>query len=836
MKKLFLSIVFIYFLGNNLFAQNTPSLLINLYDGNTDTVALAEIDSMEMAVYYAHLRIYKTDGSLLKYFNFFSNQSCAFHLSNNPDVENCFIDASFLLFPPSIFNLPSTNLSLSSATIGLNIENDGGDNISYVAMLYSTDSTLQSIDSVIVLNNDTGVQNINLFDLSPSTSYYYYAFAVNDIDTSYTDTLSFTTASILLPEITTDSFTNVNDFSALLYGTLLSNGGDTNTIKGFVWSEHPNPTIQDSVIDLGTHSGAYFYQLNNLQANTTYYFKAFAQNSEGVSYGNEMQFTTLFAPGGPCNQQNIVHFNGFDYPLIEIGNQCWIAKNLQTKKFKNGDDITDGNFQSIWTQSQSSQWNVFSDVLNDTNLTNDFGLLYNWRTVVDYRAICPPGFKVPSQSDWDILGLYIDPNSDTTCSSCEVNSNGGELLKDTSSTLWNPPNPANNQLGFNGVGAGSRANNGNFLNHKDVGFYWSSTDVNFTSAWVRRLVYNSSSLFRNFTNQNVGLSCRCLKNDSSEFVLPTVYLDKIAFVTDSSAVFQGNLDNDGNSEIISMGFVFDTLPSPDLNTNSILINTTYNTFKLGVDSLLNNTTYYVRSFATNALGTNYSNEISFTTENTSSPCNGLQSILYQGKEYALTEIGNQCWFAENLSVSAYRDGTTIPNITINSNWGNLNTGAWSHNLNAVAHEEVYGKIYNWHAVNNVRGLCPSGWKVPDDNDWNELVSSLDTLADTSCFNCVASFNAGESLKSSGNSRWLFMNNMANNSTGFNALPGGSRNGNTGITSGNFNNIGTVAVWWSSTAHGTNSTHVRSVSLNNGEFNVSNQTREAGHSVRCIKIQ
>jgi uncharacterized protein (TIGR02145 family) len=155
-------------------------------------------------------------------------------------------------------------------------------------------------------------------------------------------------------------------------------------------------------------------------------------------------------------------------------------------------------------------------------------------------------------------------------------------------------------------------------------------------------------------------------------------------------------------------------------------------------------------------------------------------------------IGSQKWATRNLDVSTYRNGDIIPQVTDANQWANLTTGAWCwYNNDSVNYGATYGKLYNWQAVNDPRGLAPQGWRIPTERDWNKLAKTLDNNADTICKNCIQSNILGGYLKESGTAHWLSPNTGSTNSSGFSALPGGFRAYN-----GPFNYVGAFGYWWS----------------------------------------
>ena len=159
-------------------------------------------------------------------------------------------------------------------------------------------------------------------------------------------------------------------------------------------------------------------------------------------------------------------------------------------------------------------------------------------------------------------------------------------------------------------------------------------------------------------------------------------------------------------------------------------------------------------------------------------------------------IGTQAWSLKNLDVRNYRNGDSIPQVTDPTQWANLTTGAWCwYNNDSTNYGSVYGRLYNWYAVNDPRGLAPAGWHVPNEAEWNKLVNYLDSGADTVCQNCNQSTSAGGAMKST--IGWRSPNTGATNSSGFSGLPAGYR----GINGLFLEVLGSTS-WWSASEHGT----------------------------------
>ena len=187
--------------------------------------------------------------------------------------------------------------------------------------------------------------------------------------------------------------------------------------------------------------------------------------------------------------------------------------------------------------------------------------------------------------------------------------------------------------------------------------------------------------------------------------------------------------------------------------------------------------------------------------------------------YPVVEIGTQIWMAENLKTIKYRDGTVIPNVTDNTAWSNLTTGAYCDYDNDPGNGTIYGKLYNWHAAVEIHNLCPTGWHVPIHDEWLLLNTYLgDGLI------------AGGKLKETGTTSWDPPNTDATNETGFTALPGGYRTGYQVA----FKDIKKEASWQSaSEIDGLNSYGACTV-YNYGYLATVKGNKQNGFSIRCIK--
>lgn len=204
-----------------------------------------------------------------------------------------------------------------------------------------------------------------------------------------------------------------------------------------------------------------------------------------------------------------------------------------------------------------------------------------------------------------------------------------------------------------------------------------------------------------------------------------------------------------------------------------------------------------------------------------------------GNIYRVVQIGMQCWMAENLKSTVYQNNDLIQNVISIDLWQNIKDGAFANYNNENSIPEMLGILYNWHAVNDERNICPIGWKVPSDQDWQVLESFLGLGPSelTSFGERIGVDYVGGKLKSQRTVYWDSPNEHASDEYQFSALPGGLR-----LSSGHFANINMFGYWWSSTSSSSeNSAIRRSLSSSSGSIARTESNKNDGYSVRCIMI-
>ena len=491
-------------------------------------------------------------------------------------------------------------------------------------------------------------------------------------------------------------------------------------------------------------------------------------------------------------------FDNYWYATTLIGDQCWFAENLRTQHYANGDSIPAGLTDSEWITTTSGATAVYGegssfclhyspdiDACDEGQSLAEYGRLYNWYAVDDTRGLCPSGWRVPSDEEWTDLEIYITSQS--------FDGAEGTALKSTYG--WFFGGNGTDNFGFSALPGGWRTDiafgdTGRFDNAGFIGHWWSSSfDGGF--ALYRNLNFSNPDINWDYQYPNLGFSVRCLSGP-------------IQGCTDSSYLeYNPSAELDNGSCL--------TLVSPGC-TDSLYVE--FDPIAIVDDGSC------------------------LTLAPTEFSCG--DSALYDNYWYATTLIGDQCWFAENLRTATYLNGDSIPEGLTDGDWTSTTSGATtvfgegnsfcdavSPVIDACDEAQSlaeYGRLYNWYVVNDARGLCPSGWRVPTDEEWTDLKNYITSQG----FNGIE----GTALKSTYG--WYSGPSSSNGTDdfGFSALPGGSRNGFDGTLGG----AGLNGSWWSSSPFGPVGSDAYRRSLNHYHEGVllylSNPRN--GYSVRCLR--
>jgi uncharacterized protein (TIGR02145 family) len=321
-------------------------------------------------------------------------------------------------------------------------------------------------------------------------------------------------------------------------------------------------------------------------------------------------------------------------------------------------------------------------------------------------------------------------------------------------------------------------------------------------------------LFSVLTVFTLLLIVSCSKNKSTAPTsVPVVTTAAVSAVTQTTAQCGGTVTSDGGANVFYRGVCWRTDSLPTYSDSKTYDGTGTGTFTSSITGLAATTHYYIRAYAMNDIGLGYGSVDSFFTTDSMGTVTDVDNNTYR-----TIKIGNQWWMAENLKVRHYRNNDSIPNVTDSTAWDGLTSGAYCNFNNNVANVAIYGRLYNWYAVNDSRVLAPTGWHVARDDEWQTLVNYVggDSIA-------------GGKLKETGTSHWITPNAGATNEYGFCALPGGFR-----YVDFYFYGLGAHGNFWTSTAGGGNTAWYRFAHCTNTEVAHFSAGMTAGFAVRCVR--
>lgn len=325
------------------------------------------------------------------------------------------------------------------------------------------------------------------------------------------------------------------------------------------------------------------------------------------------------------------------------------------------------------------------------------------------------------------------------------------------------------------------------------------------------LVGNTKYYIRAYATNSAGTAYGSETSFTTNPILPTLSTILVSPITNNFASSGGSIISDGGIAVTSRGVCWSTSQNPTTFDDNTINGSGIGVYVSLLTGLSANTIYYLRAYAVNSVGTGYGNIISFTT-------NSIVTDV-DGNIYNTVTLGTQTWMEENLRVLHYRNRDPIQNVTDNTQWSNLTTGAYCwYSNDETQYKNIYGALYNNYTVTDARNICPTNWRIPTQSDWNTLQSYLG-----------GSSNAGGKLKEAGTEHWYAPNDGATDESKFSSLPGGDR-----APSGPFEDIRQTAEFWTSTEVNTTLAYAYFLSFEAGGLYNNQFEKKYGLSVRCIK--
>ena len=592
------------------------------------------------------------------------------------------------------------------------------------------------------------------------------------------------------PVLTTNTASVIGVRNVNLGGNILSDGNSPVIERGVVFHTSTNPTTSNNKVPIGDGIGSFTSTIENLKGNTIYFVRAYAKTELGTEYGNEINFTTLPASLPIVSTKPITSITNRTAAsggiILNDGGSDIIAKgicwsNNPNPTILNSNFTTEGvgidSFVSFITGlSPNASYYARAYVTSSSGTSYGNELFFQTNTF-------------PSQISPTITSFNISEIGSYTASfSATISSEINHIV--SRGFCWSPlPNPTilNNHVEV-GKGVGS-------FSIKQAGFAGGGTKYH-----ARAFAVNSYGVF--YGEEKIFFT---------QFDVPTIQLTSLKDFGLSAFAYI-NIPDSGGKTITQRGIVYSTTENPTTLNDKILSGTGIGEFSITITGLTQKTTYFVRAFATNEVGTAYSNQIKLTTNTASTTISDIE-----GNTYNTINIGNQIWMTSNLSTSRFRNGVYIPYILNSTQWATTKSPALSFYNHDNNFESNYGKQYNWYAVADPQGLCPVGWHIPTNSDWTILSDNLGGLN-----------LAGGRMKNAGTTFWIFPSN-GTNSSGFNGLPGGFRN-----VDGTFGILLHNAYWWSATDENEQKAFSRSIVYTDNVLSVNSSLKNQGFSVRCLK--
>jgi hypothetical protein len=493
-----------------------------------------------------------------------------------------------VLLAATVTTTAATNIGSTSVVLGGNVTSDGSSTVTERGICYSITQNPTTADTKLVIGTGTGAFSNTLTGLTQITTYFARAYAINSIGTSYGAQITFTTIQVNLPTVTTADATSVAAASAALGGNVTSDGNATVTERGICYSLTQNPTTASTKVAIGNGSGAFNNVVTGLAQNTTFYVRAYAINTLGTAYGNEVSFKT-----------------GTSIALASISTLAPASFTVNSA-LVGGNITSDGN--ATVTERGICYATVTAPTTNSSKVAVGSGpgtytttitaLLSNTTYYVRAYAINSQGTAYGNE-----VNFKIAPSTLTTSAATSITMStailGGEVTSDGNIAVTErgvcyattqTPNVSNNKVTM-GTGTGIFTNTVTGL-------------VNNTTYYVRSYAINGAGT--SYGNQ-VSFTTLASVN------VPTITTTAVNNIAQTTATSGGNITTDGGGAVTARGVCFSTLQSPTLANSFTSDGTGAGQFTSQLTGLLPGTTYYAKAYATNGAGTSYGAQVSFLT-------------------------------------------------------------------------------------------------------------------------------------------------------------------------------------------------------------------------------
>jgi uncharacterized protein (TIGR02145 family) len=609
--------------------------------------------------------------------------------------------------------------------------------------------------------------------LLPNKTYYIRAYAVNTVGTRYGNLLSFTTPASF-PVLKTSEIADININSAIGGGEIISDGGSPIKNSGVCWDTVANPTTSGSKTSISDGALTFTSDISGLKPNKSYFLRAYATNSLGTAYGEEIEFKTPIKPplittvyvsekylySASCSVS--IKSDGGS-KIIEYG-ICWNTKpNPTTRNSKTFKPYAQGKFRMRNLKAGTTYY-VSSYAINSEG--TGYGRSISFKTLGSR-----PQAKTLSASGITNSGASVRATVNAgylpTKASFEygVNEKYGQTAALSSTTIKGKTDTTI-IIKLSGLKPGN-------IYH----FRVKATNALGTT-------FGKDSTFVILMTPNLTRFTPITKN----------YRDSTFFITPPASNSPGEFTYSSNKPKVAI-------------------------IKDGKGIITGSGTCTISATQV-AIGLFTSASISTTFS--------MNVVDIDGNVYQTVAIGNQDWMKENLKVTRFRTGEPIPNVINNREWASLSEGAFSWiNNDSTKSNNRFGVLYNWFAVSDPRKICPTGWHVPTDAEWQVMERYLGMTFTEAEETVLRGANQGVLLKDTVG--WI-KKGTGTNSSDFSAIPAGLR----AATTGDFYNAGADGCWWTSTYEDENNAWLRNMYYYFKSIYRISDSKKFGFSVRCVR--
>ena len=744
---------------------------------------------------------------------------------NSPE-EWLIYEASGIEGAPVVSTFSAEKVERDSYILKGRIDDDQGTQISRVGFCWGTEPAPDFEDKTIELASveysfDHLLENLSLYQ-----TIYFRAFAENPAGVGWGGDQEFSTV-VEPPTVQTTPPYNIMALSAWAGGVVLDDGGAEVTERGICWDANGDPDLSDTVIVVGSGTGSFECKIEALYCANTFFARAYAINSAGVSYGEVKQFG--------CKDHDGIFIDprdGRGYYWITYGEQDWMINNL-------------GYLPAVSPPSAGSKdsphyyvYDYDGDRVEDAKLSDNwdhYHALYNWTAAMD---ACPDGWHLPKRTEWtqlydylkekDIYGFDNDRRKIAKSLASKTGWSNSNYVGTPGYNLGN-----NNTSGFEARPGGYRQpslfpTQTLFVMRSRRASFWTSLHTAGPDGGAATAVvsFDDDSEMGISRSKDHAVSVRCIRG----VTLPVVSTNEVSSIEGTSAECGGRLISSGGGDVTSRGVCWTGSGSlPSLDDSFTIDGSGFGDFISSITGLSPEATYRVRAYATNNVGTSYGEDFYFTTESGGGGGDGTFTDSRDGNVYEYKHYGNQTWMMENL---AY-----LPSVTPSSA-GALEDpyyyvyGYEGSDVGSAKQANSYsnfGVLYNHEST---KTACPSGWHVPIHEEWTELENYL--ISNGFGFGGSGD-DIGKSMATT--SGWvehvdagnIGNDQSSNNSSSFNAPAGGYRSGNGGFGGSEYN-----ATYWTSSPYESTRMWTRLFNYSGSNMYQNDYGSQNGFSIRCIQ--